>query len=75
MKMLLDAGADVNAQDSQNRTALHHSAYWGSNLMMKVLLDAGAEVNARDPSYDSGTPLHLVLGRDYDDQDQDKDDM
>ena len=78
MKMLLDAGADVNARDTHNRTALHHSAYWGSSLMMKLLLDAGAEVNARDPSYDSGTPLHLVLGREYQscnrrtDQDRDR---
>lgn len=45
IKLLLDAGADVNAQSYDGKTALMGA---GGNLtVIKLLLDAGADVNAK----------------------------
>lgn len=55
-KMLIAAGARVNAGDKDKETALHLAASGGGAGMVEVLLQAGADVNARD---DEGlTPLH-----------------
>src|SRR5260221_9906612 len=58
MKLLLKAGADVNAKNGLDSTAL----IWGASDPAKVrlLVDAGANVNAR--SKISRTPLQVAAG-------------
>ena len=47
-KMLLDAGADKNAKDSDNQTPLQIAAFNGELEIVKMMLDAGADVNTHD---------------------------
>ena len=42
VKMLIDAGADVNVEDSKSKTALSKAAYKGHAEIVKLLFDAGA---------------------------------
>ena len=56
--MLIDAGIDVNARDSFNRTPLYFAAWHGAAVMMKPLINHGADVNARDNN--DWTPLHVA---------------
>ena len=49
VKLLVDAGADVNAKKNpQMKTPLHNAAQYGRVEMVKMLLAKGADVNARD---------------------------
>ena len=53
IKLLLDAGADVNARDRNGTTALMYAARGSKNLCampwtIKVLAEAGSEIDARD---------------------------
>jgi ankyrin repeat protein len=46
---LLEAGAEVNAQDALGVTALMYASHFNRNAeVLAMLLEAGAEVNARD---------------------------
>jgi uncharacterized protein len=45
----LQAGADVNARDSGQRTALLHAARGGQLAVVRALIEAGAGLDARDP--------------------------
>ena len=47
VKVLLDHGADVNAQDSLGNTALTLAVNYGHAEIVKVLLDNGADANLR----------------------------
>ena len=47
VKMLIDAGADVNARDTDEWTPLHFAARYASSDVVKMLIEAGADVNAR----------------------------
>jgi ankyrin repeat protein len=58
--LLLDAGADVNAVNEADFTALHGAAYRGLNEVIKILVDRGANINARD--YRGRTPYRIVEG-------------
>ncbi|MDQ0462374.1 ankyrin repeat protein [Caulobacter ginsengisoli] len=53
VKLLLDAGADVNAHDEDGGTALHRADY---PEVVRLLIAAGANVNARDN--EGSAPLH-----------------
>ncbi len=64
VRLLLDAGADVNAQDSFYRTALQGAAYQGHSETVRLLLNAGADVNLRSIIY--GTALHAAASQGHD---------
>ena len=48
VRLLLEAGADVNAFDGQYRNALHAASSAGRVTTVRLLLDQGADVNATD---------------------------
>ena len=48
MKALLDAGADVNAVNEADFTALHGAAMRGLNEVVQLLVERGANIDARD---------------------------
>ncbi|KAI9888491.1 MAG: hypothetical protein M1814_006882 [Vezdaea aestivalis] len=55
-KLLLDKGADIEAKDNYERTALHLAAENGHEAVVKLLLEKGADAEAKD-EYES-TALH-----------------
>ncbi|KAL9321767.1 hypothetical protein ACSQ67_009820 [Phaseolus vulgaris] len=62
VQILLAAGADPSAQDSQNgRTALHTAAMTNDVDLVKAILAAGVDVNIRNVH--NSIPLHLALAR------------
>jgi ankyrin repeat protein len=63
VKQLLDAHADVTAQDKDKFTALHWAAHRGSAEIVKMLIDAEANLNTRDK--DGNTAIHIALEQSY----------
>ena len=57
-RILLDAGADVNATQAGGYTALHAAAQTGQRELMELLLARGADVDAR--TEDGATALSLA---------------
>jgi hypothetical protein len=51
VKILLNAGADVNAQGGEYSNALQAASWEGNEQVVKILLDAGADVNAQGGEY------------------------
>jgi ankyrin repeat protein len=62
-RLLLDAGAEVNAVNEDGFTALHHAASHGHTEIVALLLERGAFLEARNA--DGRTPLELarLLGK------------
>lgn len=58
--MLLDAGADVNAVNEGDFTALHGAAFRGLNEVIQILVDRGADIDARD--YRGRTTFRMAEG-------------
>lgn len=56
--LLIGAGANLNAKDSSNNTALHKAAYYANSEATKALLAAGA--NPCIKNEDGDFPLHLA---------------
>lgn len=48
VNVLLDAGADINAVNESDFTALHGAAFRGLNEVIQILVERGANINARD---------------------------
>jgi len=61
---LIDAGADVNSQDSYGVSALMYAAISGSVEIMEKLIEDGADVNTKDQ--DGRTALIEVLATEND---------
>ncbi|KAF5632503.1 ankyrin repeat [Fusarium tjaetaba] len=55
-RLFLDAGADIEAEQNQEITALDDAAYHGHTDVVNLLLDTGANVDVAD--CDGLTPLH-----------------
>ena len=60
VKLLLDAGADVDQADKNGQTALIAAVFTGNAQLVKLLLDHGADVNHVEV-YDL-TPLMCARG-------------
>ncbi len=60
VRVLLEAGADVNAINEADFTALHGAAYRGLNEVVEYLVANGADIDARD--YRGRTPYRLAEG-------------
>ena len=58
--VLLEAGADINAINEADFTALHGAAYRGLNEVVDYLVANGADIDARD--YRGRTPYRLAEG-------------
>jgi hypothetical protein len=69
VKMLLDAGADVNAASRKDgaitigMTPLMLAAFVGTEDVVQLLLDKGADVNARTPGGDTALSIAKELGQ------------
>ena len=48
VRVLLEAGADINARNEADFTALHGAAFRGLNEIVQILVDNGADIDARD---------------------------
>lgn len=56
VRSLIYKKEDVNATDSERRTALHAAAYLGDGEIVELLILSGAHINAKDSKWT--TPLH-----------------
>jgi ankyrin repeat protein len=65
LKILLDAGADVNSKDPLGKTPLHEAARWGWNAAVQYLVDHGADLYAksRDAQGREKTVIDSAMGR------------
>ena len=59
-RMLLEAGAEINATNEADFTALHGAAFRGLNEVVEYLVANGADIDARD--YRGRTPYRLAEG-------------
>jgi ankyrin repeat protein len=58
-ELLISKGADVNAKDIWEQTALHESAFGGRNETIELLIAKGADVNAKNNAGE--TPLDTAI--------------
>jgi hypothetical protein len=65
IERLLKAGANVNAKDREDRTALMWAASEGKTKSCKILIDKGADMNARDRNK-WNVLMHAKANRKYD---------
>ena len=60
VRILLEAGADINATNEADFTALHGAAYRGLNEVIEYLVAEGAAIDARD--FRGRTPYRVAEG-------------
>lgn len=60
VKLLVEAGADVNAANEADFTPLHAATFRGWNEVIQYLVEHGANINARD--YRGRTPFRMAEG-------------
>lgn len=56
---VLNAGPNLNAQDVEGQTALHHAVYFRNLLVTKALIGAGADLNVQDRR--GNTPFQIAF--------------
>jgi ankyrin repeat protein len=56
LRILLDAGADVNSRGPRGLTPLHEASRWGWNAAVQFLVDRGADINAKSRGTDDREP-------------------
>src|SRR5262245_18950140 len=61
IRLLMKAGADLNAVDGQGRTAAHGAALWGMTDVIKFLHQSGLDLTRKDSR--GLTPLQTALGQ------------
>jgi hypothetical protein len=61
-RMLLDKGADVNAQGGEYGNALYAASIKGHKEMVTLLLDKGADVNAQGGPYGNALQVASIRG-------------
>lgn len=71
VRLLIDAGANLNTPDSKGYTALHLAAEWGELEVVRILLKAGADICLKNhdgftPEYVEPDP-HVVSDEDHED--------
>ena len=59
LKVLIEAGADVNAQDNNGSTPLSFATQGDNPMIVMELIKAGADVNLAR-MHDGATPLHMA---------------
>ncbi|CAL8575827.1 hypothetical protein XPA_001728 [Xanthoria parietina] len=64
VQMLLDNGADVNAQGGSYTNALQAASAGGHDQVVQMLLDNGADVNAQGGSYTNALQAASAGGHD-----------
>ena len=60
VRILFEAGADINAVNEADFTALHGAAYRGLNEVIEYLVAEGADIDARD--FRGRTPFRIAEG-------------
>ena len=58
VKLLINRGSDLNAEDKDGDTPLHDAARYGNRRALKILLERGADINKQ--TCRGSTPLHLA---------------
>src|SRR5687768_1127546 len=61
IRLLMKAGADINAADGQGRTAAHGAALWGLTEVIRFLHANGVDLTRKDSR--GLTPLQTALGQ------------
>jgi ankyrin repeat protein len=61
IRLLVAAGADINAADGQGRTAAHGAALWGLTEVIRFLHENGVDLTLKDSR--GLTPLQTALGQ------------
>jgi ankyrin repeat protein len=60
--LLLEKGAEVNAQGGKDGNALQAASVWGSESIVRLLLEMGADVNAQGGMYGSAVKAASMRG-------------
>ena len=63
VRSLISQGADVNAEDEEEKTPLHYAAKVGKMEVVQLLVEAGADVNAMGNN--DWPPLCIAAGKDH----------
>jgi hypothetical protein len=59
-RLLIDRGADVNAQEENRLTPLHVTSHFGHLDIAKLLIDRGANVDNWNDHGEGNTPFHMT---------------